>query len=88
MVEIPQSVERMTGVIGNLYEVIMTSMLTHDHDPAFATQVLNAIPRFSERGFTLQKGKSRGRIDAAIALALAVDRAQHKQKPRSPVVVL
>ena len=32
-----------------------------------------------QRGFTLQKSKSRGRIDAAIALALAIDEAQHHE---------
>jgi phage terminase large subunit-like protein len=88
MVEVPQSVERMTPIIGNLYELIRTGQLTHNGDEPFATQILNAVPRFNERGFTLQKSKSRGRIDAAIALALAVDRAQHKTPPRPPVVVL
>lgn len=88
MVEVPQSVEQMTPAVGGLYELIKGGGLTHDKDPLFAQQVLNAIPRLNERGFTLSKGKSRGRIDACIALALAVDRAQHKKKPRSPLVVL
>lgn len=88
MVEVPQSVERMTTVIGNLYELIKNKELSHDGDESFSTQVLNAVPRFSERGFTLQKNKSRGRIDAAIALSLAVDRAHHKQKPKPAIVVL
>jgi hypothetical protein len=42
--------------------------------------VLNAVPRFNERGFTLAKGKSRGRIDAAVALCLAADRALRQDK--------
>lgn len=88
MVEVPQSVEQMTPAVGALYELVKGAGLTHDRDPLFAQQVLNAIPRLNERGFTLSKGKSRGRIDAAIALALAVDRAQHKKKPRAPLVVL
>lgn len=77
MVEVPQSVERMTAICGALLEVIKRGELTHDRDDALATHVLNALPRFNERGFTLQKSKSRGRIDAVIALALAVDRALH-----------
>lgn len=76
LVEIPQSVERMTAACGGLYELIMRGGLTHDGDEAFATQVLNAVPRFTDRGFTLQKSKSRGKIDAAVALALAFDRVQ------------
>jgi len=79
LIEVPQSVERMTGAIGSLYELIMGKGLTHDGDPAFATQVLNGVPRFSDRGFTLAKGKSRGKIDAAIALALALDQALRRE---------
>lgn len=87
MIEIPQSPERMTPIIGNLYEMIKNAALLHNGDDTFTTQVLNAVPRLNERGFTLAKNKSRGRIDAAVALALAVDRAQHR-KVKHPVVVL
>jgi phage terminase large subunit-like protein len=75
LVEIPQSVERMTGVLGSLLELIKRGEIHHDGDAGLATHVLNAVARFNERGFTLQKSKSRGRIDGAIALGLAVDRA-------------
>ena len=77
IVEVPQSVEKMTTACGALLEVIKRAELRHDGDEAFTTQILNAVPRFNERGFTLQKSKSRGRIDAAVALALAVDLALH-----------
>ena len=87
MVEVPQSPERMTGIIADLYDRIQRGEIHHDGDPAFAEQVLNAIPRFNERGFTLAKSKSRGRIDACIALALAVDRAQNRAKPRPALFV-
>ena len=76
MVEVPQSVDQMTRVCGGALEAIRRGEIRHDGDEAFATQVLNAVPRFNERGFTLQKSKSRGRIDAAIALSLAIDRAR------------
>ena len=75
VIEVPQSVERMTTVCGSLLEAIKRGDVLHDGDPALALHVLNAVPRLNEHGFTLQKSKSRGRIDAAIALALAVDRA-------------
>jgi len=90
MVEVPQSVERMTPIVGALYELIRKGGLSHDHDEVFGNQVVNAVPRLNERGYTLSKSKSapRGHIDACVALALAVDRAQHKTPPRSPVVVL
>jgi phage terminase large subunit-like protein len=81
LVEIPQSVERMTAVCGSAFELIKGGGIHHDGDPLLATHVLNAVPRFNERGFTLQKSKSRGRIDGAIALALAVDRALREDAP-------
>lgn len=81
MVEVPQSIERMTVACGALLEMIKRGEVRHDGDEAFATQVLNAVPRFNERGFTLQKSKSRGRIDAAVALALAVDLARQPAEP-------
>lgn len=77
MVEIPQSLERMTPAVGQLFEMIKRGELTHDGDTGFTAQVLNAVPRFNERGFTLAKAKSRGRIDAAVAAALMADRANH-----------
>lgn len=75
MVAIPQSIERMTPACSSTFEAIKRGLLSHDGDPAFDLHVLNAIARFNERGFTLSKGKSRGRIDGAVALVLAVDRA-------------
>jgi phage terminase large subunit-like protein len=75
LVEIPQSIERMTGILGSLLELIKRGELAHDGDELLRRHVLNAVPRYNERGFTLQKSKSRGRIDGAIALGLAVDRA-------------
>jgi phage terminase large subunit-like protein len=78
MVEVPQSPEMMTPICGSLMELIKRKQLRHDGDQTLGVHVLNAVPRFNERGFTLQKSKSRGRIDGTIALALAADRALHR----------
>ena len=83
MNEVPQSVERMTTVVGDMYAAIMAGMITHDDDIAFTTQVMNAQPRFNDRGFTLAKGKSRGRIDAAVAMCLGYDRVQRTEETES-----
>jgi len=88
MVEFPQSQERMTPAFGSLLESIKRGELSHDGDTAFSTQILNAVPRFSERGFTLAKGRSRGKIDAAYALGMCVNRAQFTAPPRQPLVAL
>jgi phage terminase large subunit-like protein len=74
MIEVPQSVEHMTPAVGSTFELIKRGELSHDGDEAFAMHILDAVPRFNERGFTLAKGKSKGRIDAAVALCLAADR--------------
>jgi phage terminase large subunit-like protein len=84
LLEVPQSVDRMTVVCGTLLEHIKRGDIHHDGDEALATHVLNAVPRFNERGFTLQKSKSRGRIDGCIALALAVDRAVRQEPVMEP----
>ena len=76
----------MTSILGSLLELIKRGELRHDGHLVMAQHVLNAVPRFNERGFTLQKSKSRGRIDAAIALALAVDRAI-REAPQAEVLI-
>lgn len=86
LIEVPQSVERMTSVCGSLLEIIKGGGLRHDGDEVLTTHVLNAVPRFNERGFTLQKSKSRGRIDGVIALALAVDRALRTDPPNEVLI--
>jgi len=84
MVEVPQSVERMTTIVGFAYTAIMGGQITHDDDEAFTRQVLNAVPRYNERAFTLAKSKSHGKIDAAIALSLAYDQALRHQAKVKP----
>jgi phage terminase large subunit-like protein len=88
MVEFPQSLERMTPAYVALYEAIVTGAISHDGNELYARQVLNGVPRYNERGFLLAKNKSRGKIDAAAALAMCHDRAQHPVKPKAPAFVL
>ena len=80
MVEFPQSASRMIPACGNLYELIVNQVIAHDGDPMFADQVLSAAQRQTESGWRLSKGKSKRKIDAAIALAIASDRATSKQE--------
>jgi phage terminase large subunit-like protein len=88
MMEFPQSLERMSPAYVALYEAITKGYLSHDGDEQYARQILNAIPRYNERGFMLSKNKSRGKIDAAAALALMYGRAQHPVRERPALVVL
>jgi phage terminase large subunit-like protein len=79
MVEYPQSPQRMVPACGNLYELIVNQRLAHDGNPLFTDQVLSAAQRMKDSGWTLSKGKSKRKIDAVIALAMATDRATVKQ---------
>jgi phage terminase large subunit-like protein len=68
----------MVPACGTLYEFIVNGRLSHNGDPVFADQVLSATSRSTDMGWRLSKGKSKRKIDAAIALAMAVDRATRR----------
>lgn len=89
MLEFPQSAARMVPACQSAYEVICTGRLLHDGDPVFAEQVNAAVPRDTESGWRLSKGKSKRKIDASIAMVIAVSRALVGVKPPpQPAVVL
>jgi phage terminase large subunit-like protein len=81
MIEVPQTAHRMVPAIGNLYRLITGGGLSHDGAPDFAAQVTTAVARHSDNGMTLSKLKSDLKIDAAIALALAVSMADTAPLP-------
>jgi phage terminase large subunit-like protein len=82
LVEFPQSPQRMIPACANLYDVIVNQRLAHDGNPLFTDQVLSAAQRMKDNGWTLSKGKSKRKIDAVIALAMAVDRATVRVEPQ------
>jgi phage terminase large subunit-like protein len=78
MVEFPQSSSRMIPACGATYDLIVSGRVLHDGAPMFSDQVLSAAQRMTENGWRLSKGKSRRKIDAAIALCMALDRATRR----------
>jgi phage terminase large subunit-like protein len=71
ILEFPQSLDRMTPAVMGCHEAVQRRELSHDGDDVFRRHVLNAVPRYSDRGFTLSKSKSDGgKIDAAVALVM------------------
>ena len=78
MVEFPQSANRMVPACGQAYELIVANRVRHDGSPTFTDQVLSAAQRMTDNGWRLSKGKSRRKIDAAIALVMALDRASRR----------
>lgn len=75
MVEFPQSAARMIPACGHAYEMIVNRSVLHDGAPTYTDQVLSAAQRMTDTGWRLSKGKSKRKIDACIALVMALDRA-------------
>ena len=86
MIEFPQSAARMVPACQTTYELIGARTLTHDGSPVFADQVMAAAPRATGEGWRLSKGKSKRKIDAAIALVMMTDVAarQPVEPPPEP----
>jgi phage terminase large subunit-like protein len=68
----------MVPACGQAYELIVGRKVRHDGSPTFTDQVLSAAQRMTDNGWRLSKGKSRRKIDAAIALVMALDRASRR----------
>ena len=81
MVEMPQSDSRMAPASETLFELIREGRLVHDGDPEMRSQILAAVPAETERGVRISKRRSKARIDAAVALAMAADRAVKAPAP-------
>lgn len=78
MLEFPQSAARMVPACGQAYELIAGGRVAHDGDPVLADHVASAEPRTAGEGWRLSKGKSRRKIDACIALVMALDAATRR----------
>lgn len=88
MVEYEQGNARMSPASERTYELIREGRLVHDGDEVFRSQVLAAVVSETERGWRASKRKSKERIDGAIALICAADRAilGRMGKPKTAVV--
>jgi phage terminase large subunit-like protein len=88
MVEYPQTSSRMIPACGNAYELIVSNRVAHDGSPTFTDQVLSAAQRMTENGWRLSKGKSKRKIDACIAMVMALDRANSRPRTGTEPQVL
>jgi phage terminase large subunit-like protein len=75
MIEVPQSSARMVPACGHAYEVIVAGYVVHDFGVTATRQVVDAVPRVAGEGWRLSKGRSKKKIDTAIALVMAIDEA-------------
>lgn len=75
MVEVPQSNVRMVPAFATWHELITQGRFEHDGDPAFARHVAAGVKHVisgGDGGWRLTKGKSKRKIDACYATAIAI----------------
>lgn len=87
MEEIPQSDSRMAPAAQSLYQLIVEQLIEHDGDPILARHLRAAVAvqvRGGNGAFRLAKGKTKKKMDAAIAAAvmvhLALDDEQEQEE--------
>jgi len=86
VVEFPQTLNRLVPATSKLYEGIMSGKIRHDGDGAIQRHIDNCILKMDSRGgsrLTKDYRNPRLKIDLAIALLMAYDRASGKLE--SPV---
>lgn len=86
VVAFPQSDARMVQASEALYAAVVEGRLTHPDDPELNRHIAQCVARQTPRGPRLDKRKSRDQIDAAVALAMAIDRAAQPAEPE-PVLL-
>jgi len=85
MVEYPQSAARMVPASNNAYRLIVERKIAHDGMPTLVDHVISAAQRTTEIGWRLSKGKAKRKIDACIAMVIALDRATSRQQQEQKV---
>jgi hypothetical protein len=83
-IEFDQTPQRMAPACGLAYELIVNHQVVHNGDPDLASHIRTPVDyhRAGIRGgFVLRKGKSKGHIDAAIAMVMGLMSLHAEQEP-------
>jgi phage terminase large subunit-like protein len=64
-----------------IHRAVIERRITHPNDPDLNRHVSNAIAKDSPRGWRLDRAHRTANIDAVIAMALAVERAEARPDP-------
>ena len=81
VVAFPQHDARMIPASARLHAAIVEKRLTLPADPEFARHASEAVARHNRRRWRIDKPNPRSNIDAVIALAMAVERAEQEPQP-------
>jgi len=79
MQEYPQTVDRLTAIGTNLYELVKGGNLAVYPDAAIRQAIGHAVAKETSRGWRLAKEKASHKIDVVIALAMAAHAAVEQQ---------
>ncbi|HEX2111867.1 MAG TPA: hypothetical protein VHF67_09960 [Gaiellaceae bacterium] len=71
----------MIAASERLYDAVVQRRLLHPDDVELNTHVRNAVAKRTRRGWRLDKADRSSKIDAVVALAMAVDRHAFKPEP-------
>lgn len=85
-IQFPQSPSRMCAASAGLYRAVVEGRLTHPDDRILNAHVAHAVAKDSPRGWQVAKAPGGGNVDAAIALAMCVERASEPAKPEPRLV--
>jgi len=88
VIQFDQTAVLMAPACGDTFDAIVGGQLVHEEDGEFSRQVLAAAKRPGERGFTLSKGKSKRRIDAAVAMCMGVGALKRLPPPVDPLLTM
>jgi phage terminase large subunit-like protein len=80
-VAFPQSDSRMIPACERLYDAVVHKRLVHPDDGELSSHVHAAVAKHSRRGWRLEKADRSSKIDAVVALAMALDRHAYKPEP-------
>lgn len=72
MAEFSQGASTMVPACQEAYRTICEGMLVHPDDPVLTDHVLAAAVRETDSGWRLSKGRSKRKIDACIAMVMAI----------------
>jgi phage terminase large subunit-like protein len=81
VVSFPQSGARMIPASARLHSAVVERRLTHPNDAELNRHVTSAVARDTPRGWRLDKSHRQAQVDGVVALAMAVERAEHKAEP-------
>jgi hypothetical protein len=81
VVAFPQHDARMIPASARLHAAVVEQRLSLPSDRELARHAADAVARHSRRGWRIDKSNPRANIDAVIALAMAVERAEQKPAP-------